>query len=391
MRKLRDVVIAGVGLTRFDSYDGEKGRPLREGYELGTEAILHALQDADMEWQHIQAAFCGTVYQNTGSGHQAIDQIGMTGIPIVNVENACSSAASAFRLAYQSVATELYDVVLAFGYEKMPRGFIRSTAWPPWQRYMGFNVQPANYAKGAVRYMEEAGATEEDFARVTVKNRRNGALNPNARFQKEVTLEEVLTSRLIATPMRLLHCCPLADGGAALILCSKDKLRSRDKVVTVAASVLNSGVYGSDTGGTGTTYGGGSVRIHADLVEVSAAQAWEMSGCGPEDMEVVQAYDTMAPGELWDIEKLGFCKKGEAPKLLRERDLDIGGRLPVNTDGGLMARGHPLGATAGAQIIEIYRQLRGEAGPRQVPGDPKIGLAHAMGAGPNSAVTILKR
>jgi acetyl-CoA acetyltransferase len=133
------------------------------------------------------------------------------------------------------------------------------------------------------------------------------------------------------------------------------------------------------------------VRIHADLVEVSAAQAWEMSGCGPEDMEVVQAYDTMAPGELWDIEKLGFCKKGEAPKLLRERDLDIGGRLPVNTDGGLMARGHPLGATAGAQIIEIYRQLRGEAGPRQVPGDPKIGLAHAMGAGPNSAVTILKR
>ena len=315
----------------------------------------------------------------------------MTGIPIVNIENACSSAASAFRLAYQSVATELYDVVLAFGYEKMPRGFIRSTAWPPWQRYMGFNVQPANYAKGAVRYMEEAGATEEDFARVTVKNRRNGALNPNARFQKEVTLEEVLTSRLIATPMRLLHCCPLADGGAALILCSKDKLRSRDKVVTVAASVLNSGVYGSDTGGTGTTYGGGSVRIHADLVEVSAAQAWEMSGCGPEDMEVVQAYDTMAPGELWDIEKLGFCKKGEAPGLLREGDLDIGGRLPVNTDGGLMARGHPLGATAGAQIIEIYRQLRGEAGPRQVPGDPKIGLAHAMGAGPNSAVTILKR
>jgi acetyl-CoA acetyltransferase len=391
MRKLRDVVIAGVGLTRFDSYDGEKGRAFREGYELGTEAILHALQDADMEWQHIQAAFCGTVYQNTGSGHQAIDRIGMTGIPIVNVENACSSAASAFRLAYQSVATELYDVVLAFGYEKMPRGFIRSTAWPPWQRYMGFNVQPANYAKGAVRYMEEAGATEEDFARVTVKNRRNGALNPNARFQTEVTLEEVLTSRLIATPMRLLHCCPLADGGAALILCSKDKLRSRDKVVNVAASILNSGVYGSDTGATGTTYGGGSVRIHADLVELSAAQAWEMSGYGPEDMEVVQAYDTMAPGELWDIEKLGFCKKGEAPKLLRGGDLDIGGRLPVNTDGGLMARGHPLGATAGAQVIEIYRQLRGEAGPRQVPGDPKIGLAHAMGAGPNSAVTILKR
>jgi acetyl-CoA acetyltransferase len=391
MRPLREVAIAGVGLTRFDTYDGEKGRAFKEGYELGMEAILNALQEADMEWRDIQAAFCGTVYQNTGSGHQAIDQIGMTGIPIVNVENACSSGASTFRLAYQGIATELYDIVLAFGYEKMPRGFIRSTAWPLWQRYMGFNVQPANYAKGAVRYMEETGATEEDFARVTVKNRKNGALNPYARFQKEVTVEEVLSSRMIAKPMRLLHCCPLADGGAALILCSRDKLKSKGKVITVAASILNSGVYGSETGGTGSTYGGGSVRIHDDLVELSAKQAWEMSGYGPEDMDVVEAYDTMAPGELWDIEKLGFCKKGEAPRLLREGALDINGRLPVNTDGGLLSRGHPLGATAGAQIIEIYRQLRGEAGLRQVPGDPKIGLAHSMGAGPNSSITILKR
>jgi acetyl-CoA acetyltransferase len=391
MRPLREVAIAGVGLTRFDTYDGEKGRPFKEGYDLGMEAVLDALQDAQMEWKHIRAAFCGTVYQNTGSGHQAIDQIGMTGIPIVNVENACSSGASAFRLAYQSIATELYDIVLAFGYEKMPRGFIKSTAWPLWQRYMGFNVQPANYAKGAVRYMLETGATDEDFAKVTVKNRRNGARNPFARFQKEVTIEEVLSSRMIARPMRLLHCCPLADGGAAMILCARDKLQSKGKVVTVAASILTSGVYGSETGGTGSTYGGGSVRIHGDLVELSAKQAWEMSGYGPEDMDVVEAYDTMAPGELWDIEKLGFCKKGEAPKLLREGTLDINGRLPVNTDGGLLSRGHPLGATAGAQIIEIYKQLRGEAGARQVPGDPKIGLAHSMGAGPNSSVTILKR
>lgn len=391
MRPLREVAIASVGLTRFDVYDGEKGRAFKEGYELGMEAILNALQDAEMEWKHIQAAFCGTVYQDTGSGHQAINQIGMTGIPIVNIENACSSGASAFRLAYQSIATELYDIVLALGYEKMPRGFIRSTAWPIWQRYMGFNVQPANYAKGAVRYMEETGATEEDFAKVTVKNRKNGALNPYARFQKEVTIEEVLSSRMIAKPMRLLHCCPLADGGIAIILCSKDKLRSKGKVVTVAASILTSGVYGSDTGGTGSSYGGGSVRIHNDLVELSARQAWEISGYGPEDMDVVEAYDTMAPGELWDLELMGLVKNGEAPHLLREGAFDINGRLPVNTDGGLMSRGHPLGATAGAQIIEIYRQLRGKAGPRQVPGDPKMGLAHSMGAGPNSAITILKR
>ena len=391
MKQMREVAVAGVGITRFDSYDGEKGRPLKEGYELGAEAIIIALQDADMEWRDIQAAFCGTVYQDTGSGHRAIGMIGLTGIPVVNVENACSSGASSFRLAYQSIAAEIYDVDLAFGYEKMPRGFIKSTAWPEWQRYVGFNVQPANYAKGASRYMEETGATEEDFALVAVKNRKNGALNPNARFQKEVTLEEVLSSRLIAKPLRLLNCCPNADGGAAIILCSKDKLKSKSNMVTVAASVLTSGNYGEYVGGTGSDYGGGSVKIHnPDLVELSAEQAWEMSGYGPGDIDVAQAYEPMSCAELWDLEKMGFCKKGEAAHLLREGAFNINGRLPINTDGGLMSRGHPLGATSAAQIIEIFAQLKGRAGPRQV-GKAKIGLAHAMGAGPNSAVTILKR
>jgi acetyl-CoA acetyltransferase len=168
-----------------------------------------------------------------------------------------------------------------------------------------------------------------------------------------------------------------------VILCSRNKLKSGGKTVTVAASVLNSGTYGH-------VYGGGSVKIKtADTVEVSAEHAYEMSGYGPEDMDVVQAYDTMSPGEIWDLEKLGLCGKGEAPRLLREGMFDLGGKLPVNTDGGLMSRGHPLGATALAQVIEIYRQIRGEAGPRQVPG-ARIGLAHAKGAGPNSGVVILK-
>jgi len=384
MKKMREVVVAGAGITRFDSYDGEKGRPFKGFYDLGSEAILKALKDSDMEWKDIQAAFCGSVYCGTASGHQTIEKIGMTGIPIVNVENACSSGSSAFRLAYQSVATELYDVVIAVGFEQMPRGFIMSTAWPEWQRKMGFNVQPASYAMGTVRYMEETGATEEDFARVTVKNRKNGALNPNARFQKPVTIEEVLTSRIVDKPLRLLHSCPLADGGTAVILCSKKKLKSKTKMVSVAASVLSSGTYGH-------MYGGGSVKIQTpDHIEVSMKQAREMSGYGPKEMHVVQAYDTMAPAELWDLEKMGFCGKGEAPRLLREGYFNLNGKLPVNTDGGLMSRGHPLGATALAQIIEIYRQIREEAGPRQVPG-AKIGLAHAMGAGPNSAVVILKR
>jgi acetyl-CoA acetyltransferase len=378
MRNMREVVIAGVGITKFDSYDGEKGRPVRQFYDLGSEAIQKALDDAGMEWKDIQAAFCGSVYCGTGSGHQAIQKVGLTGVPIVNVENACSSGISALRLAFQLVGAEVYDCVIAAGFETMPRGPIQSTAWPVWERQMGFNVQPAQYAMQTVRYMEDTGATEEDFARVTVKNRKNGAMNPNARMQKPVTIEEVLSSRMVAKPLRFLNACPLADGGTAVIVCSRDKLKSLNKVVTIAAATLVTGIYSS------TKIKG------ADHVKTSADQAFEIAGLGPEDMNVVQAYDTMSPGELWDVEKLGFCKKGEAPRLLREGCFDLSGKLPVNTDGGLMSRGHPLGATALAQVIEIYRQIRGEAGPRQVA-NAKAGLAHAMGAGPNSGVVILKR
>jgi acetyl-CoA acetyltransferase len=215
LNEMRGVAVAGIGLVRWNRYEDQ------EIYDFGSEAILNALKDAGIEWKEIQAAFCGSVYQGTGSGHQVIKEVGLTGIPIVNVENACSSGASAFRLAYQSVAAEIYDIVLAVGFEKMPRGPIPSTAFRPYELKMGFNFQPANYANEAVRYMTETGATEKDFSRVTVKNRRNGALNPNALFQTPVTFDEVMNSRIVATPLRLLHCCPICDGAAAVILCSR--------------------------------------------------------------------------------------------------------------------------------------------------------------------------
>ena len=383
MNEFREVVVAGMGITQFGFYEETPW------YVHGSQAIFNCLEDAGMEWKDLHAAFCGSVYQGTGSGHQAIKEVAQTGIPIVNVENACSSFASAFRLAYQSVATEIYDVVIAVGFEKMPRGPIPSTAFRPWQLALGYNVQPANYANEAVQYMEATGATVEDFSRVTVKNRKNASLNPNARFQQPVTLEEVMNSRMIAYPLRLLHCCPLAHGGSAAVLCARDKVKNPEKAATVGAAVLASGIYGEESFGTGTVE---SLKFKPKLgiIELSVKEAFELAGCGPEDVDVVQAYDTMSPAELWDIEKMGFCQMGEAPKLLREGAFDIGGKLPVNTDGGLMGRGHPLGATAGAQIYEIYSQIMGRAGARQVKG-AKIGLAHAMGAGPNSGVTILKR
>ena len=388
MNEFRKVYVAGIGIVRFMRYEEQ------EWYDFGSQAILNVLKDADMEWKNIQAAFCGSVYQGTGSGHQTIREIGLTGIPIVNVENACSSAASAFRLAYQSVAAEIYDVVLAVGFEKTPQGLLPSTAFRPWELLLGFNIQPANYANEVVRYMKDFGATEEDLARVTVLERKHANINPNAFFYQkgEVTVEDVLNSRMIAKPIRLLNAAAMADGAVAIIVCNEDKLKSNismKKKVEVAASVLTSGVYGEKMTLSAT---GPSVKFPAseNLTQLCARQAWEISGYGPEDMEVVQAYDAMAPGLLWDLEELGFCKPGEATCLLRDGAFDIGGKLPVNTDGGLMGCAHPLGATAGRQIYEIVLQLRGDAGPRQVEG-ARIGLAHAMGAGPNSAVTILKR
>jgi len=382
INKMRDVFIGGIGLSKFGVY------PEKETYDFGSEAIFHALKNGGLNWNDIQAVFAGSVYQGTGSGHQAVKEVGLTGIPVINVENACSSGSSAFRLAYQMVATELYDVVIALGMEKMPEGPIPSTAFRPWELSSGFNVQMANYANETMEYMEETGVSADDFALVTVKNRKNGAMNPNARFQKAVSVEEVNNSRMVASPLRLFHCCPLADGAGAIILCSKNKLKAASRPVSVAASVLTSGIYGEGALAMGT---GSSLRYpHSKgIVELSAEEAYEISGCGPEDMDIVQVYDTMAPAEVWDVEKLGFCKKGESIKLLRDGQFNIGGKLPINTDGGLMSRGHPLGATGIAQICEIITQLRGEAGERQVA-NAKVGLAHSMGAGPNSSVTILK-
>lgn len=373
LQALRKVYIGGIGIVRFQRYDDQ------EYYDFGSQALLNCLEDADMGWKDIQAAFCGNVYAGTGKGHQVISEVGLTGIPIINIEQACSSSSAAVRLGYQMIATELYDTIIVLGFEKMGRGLLASTAFKPWELMLGFNVQPANYAQGVMRYMHDYGATEEDFARVVVLERKNANVNPNARWYQggEVTIGDVLNSRPVAVPVRLLHAAAMVDGAVAIILCSEDKLKSgisRNKKIEIAASVHTTGIYSSAT----------------NLTSEAAKQAYEISGYGPEDMDVIEVYEAMAPAFLSDVEDLEFCKPGEAPRLLREGYFEIGGKLPANTGGGLVGCGHPLGATGGRQIIEIITQLREAAGPRQVQG-ARVGLAHSMGAGPNSVVTILKR
>jgi acetyl-CoA acetyltransferase len=234
--------------------------------------------------------------------------------------------------------------------------------------------------------MEDYGATVDDFARVSVMERKNAALNPNAMFQQEVTREEVLHSRMIASPLNLLMTCANADGAAAVIVCSKNKLKSKKKAVTIASVVQTSATYGTALSGVSV-----STKVkNPDCVELAAKQIWEASGYGPEDMDVIQIHDAFSPAFLWNVEKCGFCKRGEAPRLLKEGYFEKDGKMPANTDGGIMGRGHPTGATGIAQVAEIFYQLREEAGLRQVAG-AKIGFAQGASPGPNTVLTVLKR
>lgn len=382
---MREVAIAGVAMTPFKLYDGNKGRPFKQFYELGEEAVIEVLKNADMEFKDIQAAFGGSVFCGVATTHQCLKRVGSYGIPIVNVENACSTSTSALRLAYQSVATGLYDVVLAMGVEKMPRGLIENPAVPVWQRMLGIDVVPAIVSTGITKYMADYSATEEDFARIVVMERKHANIYPNAFFygKGEVTIEEVLNSPMYVSPLRFLMMCPNGDGASAAIVCTKDRLKSKDKVVTIAAAVLATDPY--------STMQPTSVRVqNPSMFELAVKQAWEASGLGPEDIDVLQAHEPFAPIMAIDLEGMGFAKPGEFPHLMKEGYFDIGGKLPVNTDGGMIGRSHPLGASGIAQVYEIYHQLRDEADSRQVA-RAKCGLVQNAGAGESCVVVILKR
>jgi acetyl-CoA acetyltransferase len=386
---MREVAIAGVGLAKFDRYDGKKGRFRKLYPELGSEAITKALRYANMEWKEVEAAFGGTYYGGLAGTHQCVGRVGLTGIPIVNVYSGHSSEA-ALRLGYTRVALGVYDVVLVVGAETLPAGLLDNQAMPGWMRMMGLDVLPGIAACNAVRYMQDYGATVEDFARISVMARKNATMNPNAFWYQgpEITVQEVLDSRVIASPLSLLMTCANADGAAATILCTKDKLKSNKKMVTIESIVQTSATYG-------TAPSGGSVSVSAkvtnlDCIELAAKQTWEASGCGPEDMDVIQVHDPVSPSFLWNVEKCGFCKPGEASHLVKDGYFEAGGKLPANTDGGIMGRGHPTGATGIAQLAEIFFQLREEAGPRQVTG-AKIGFAQGACAGPQAVLTVLKR
>ncbi len=376
----RSVVVLGVGLHPFGRFP-EKDLP-----QLAREAVVQALGDAGVRWTDIQIAYFGHVYyQGMSLGEVALRELGLTGVPIVNVENACSSGSTAFWQAYWGISTGLYDIALAFGAEKVPRGPVTVTAEDSPDRLLGTDHMMAGYALRARRYMEEHGAPIEAIAQVSVKAHDNAALNPNAQYNKTFTLADVLESRPIADPLTLYQCCPTSEGASAAVLCAEDVLKQyapeSSRHIRVAAAALASGSY--------TVKGADHPALNPSRGE-AAQKAYEMASLGPEDVDIVQVHDAATIGEVQQLEALGIVPQGEGWVATLNGRTEIAGDIPTNTDGGLLAMGHPFGASGIRMIHEIVTQLRGEAGPRQVR-DPKVGLAHCSGAGDVTTIHILTR
>jgi acetyl-CoA acetyltransferase len=363
---MKGVSVIGVGMIPFGKY------PEKNTVDLGWPAVKAALKDAGIEGKRVEAVYSGTSRGGAMMGQRIMGRLGLAGLPIVNVENACSSSSSAMAQAVIAVGSGAYDVVLVIGVEKLSKygGGTLPLDDDDWEVKLGLNM-PALYAMRAQRYMHDYGLTVEQLAGVSVKNRKNGALNADAQMRKPVTVEEVLASRMVADPFTLLQCCPTGDGAAAIVLASDRIARQiRGDAIHVRASHLTSGRFMT----------GFRDMTSPEITVRGAKETFAEAGLGPEDIDVAEVHDAFSIAELLYYEAFGFCPRGEAGHMLSSGATSLGGKIPVNPSGGLLAKGHPVGATGAAQIVEIVRQLRGEAGARQVEG-ARVGLTHATGGG----------
>ena len=363
---MKGASVIGVGMIPFGKY------PDTNITDLGWPAVKAAIKDAGIDARRIQAVYSGTARGGAMVGQRIMGRLGLAGLPIVNVENACSSSSSAMAQGVMAIASGAYDIVLVIGVEKLTKfgGGTLPLDEDDWEVQLGLTM-PALYAMRAQRYMHDYGVSLKDVAGVSVKNRKNGALNPDAQMRKEVSVEEVLASRMIADPFTLLQCCPTGDGAAAIILASNAMAKQlRSDPIEVRASHLTSGRFMS----------GFRDMTSPEITVRGAREIFEEAGLGPEDIDVAEVHDAFSIAELIYYEAFGFCARGEGAALLNSGATGIGGRIPINPSGGLLAKGHPVGATGAAQVVEIVRQLRGQAGARQVEG-ARVGMTHATGGG----------
>lgn len=362
---MTDVHVMGVGMTRFGRH------PDRDAADLGASALLESIDDAGIDARLIESAYVGHVFQGMVMGQRILAQVGLAGLPLANVENACSSGATAIREASLAIRAGENDIVVAIGAEHLTSKFQGALTPDPSDPEAAVGAtMPSVYAMRARRYMEEFGMTREQLALIPVKNKGNAALNPLAHFRTPITVEDVLESRPIADPLRLHDCSPVTDGAAALILMS-DRAAKRygnGRAVRLAASALRTGSV--ETTPTSMTF--------EPLTRATAMDAYERAGIGPEDVDFAEVHDCFSIAEVLRVEGLGLFEQGTYPGAVERGEANIGGRLPVNPSGGLIGKGHPLGGTGVAQVVELVRQLRGECGDRQIEG-ARVGLAHCRG------------
>jgi acetyl-CoA acetyltransferase len=372
----RDLWVIGVGLHPYQ-------KPSDTPYpQLGVTAVREALADAGLDWSQVQTAYTGTATTSMALSRLMYRHLGATGIPMLQVENASASGSTAFRQACIDVAAGIHDVAIAVGVDK-PLNLTSPQRAAGLDDLVGNRVLPVtHFALLASRYMHATGASAEQIAAVAVKNSRNAALNPYAQRPKARSLEEVLAPPKISGMFTRLQCCPIGEGAAAAIVVSESALDSlglnRDRAVRVRSSVLRSETY----------YG--TANFDATLTAETTAVALEQAGVTASEVDVVELHDAFTVEELLYVEAMGLCEPGQAASALAAGEFDIGGRVAVNTSGGLLSMGHPIGPTGVGQIAELTTQLRAEAGPRQHP-DARVGLAHMVGLGAVCAVHVLSR
>lgn len=357
--------IVGLGITDFGRF------PELTEEALAQSAILGALRDSGLQISDIEAFYCGNAIGASLPGQRALRELHTGGNAVYNIDNACSSGATAVNAALSALRSGQYETVLVFGMDQLSSlgGGPLPLSRNDWNNKRGM-IMPALYAMRATRYMHEHGMQVATLADNAVKNRQHGPLNPIATFCKATTREEVLASRQIAEPLTLLQCCPAVVDGAAAVVLSTKPSKGLAAPVRVLASVVQSGLFET----------GPEDMIEAEITARTARMAYEQAGIGPQDLSLIECHDAFTISELLYYEALGLCGRGEAPQLLASGATALGGRIPVNPSGGLIAKGHPPGATGVAQIVEVCEHLQGRAGQRQVEG-ARLGLTQVTGGG----------
>ena len=390
------VYVVGVGMTKFE----KPGSRAWDYPDMAKEAGTKALEDAGIPYEEVEQAVVGYVYGESTSGQRSVYGLGLTGIPVYNVNNNCSTGSTALFLGKQLIAGGIADCVLALGFEKMEKGSLGvkyTDRINPMDRHVemmvklrGFEtspIAPQIFGNAGREHMERYGTTPEQFAKIGLKNHRHSVNNPYSQFQDEYTLEEILAAPMVHAPLTKLQCCPTSDGSAAAVLASEEFVH-RHSLEGKAVEIIGQAMV-TDTPETFERKSS-IMLIGSEMTRLAAQRVYEETGLGAEDVDVIELHDCFSTNELITYEALGLCPEGEGGKLIDEGAVTYGGQVVVNPSGGLISKGHPLGATGLAQCSELSWQLRGKADARQVSG-AKVALQHNIGLGGAVVVTMYRK